>query len=127
MYNIVSCARNTRTRKKPTAFTVGFQSVIKIERGLFSVRFLKGSNASCANVTVRFFTVFNVGNLLYVYLERSSGFTVGVAYVVTRRLTFTAYIAYSRHINTSVFGLIFLISNFLFFAQKNTLCQNKHK
>ena len=82
--------------------------MIKIERGLFSVRFLKGSDASCANVTVHFFPVFNVGNLLYVYLERSSRFTVGVAYVVTRRLTFTAYIAYSGHINTSVFWVDFL-------------------
>ena len=106
-YNIVSRARK-RVRKKPTAFTVGFQSMIKIERGLFSVHFLKRSNASCANVTVGFFTVFNVGNLLYVYLERSSGFTVGVAYVVTRRLTFTAYIAYSRHIkHLRFFRLIF--------------------
>ena len=71
---------------------------------LFSVRFFKGSDASCANVAVRFLTVFYVGNFLYVYFERSSRFTVGVAYVVAGSLTFTANITYSRHINTSANG-----------------------
>ena len=71
---------------------------------LFSVRFFKGSDASCANVAVRFLTVFYVRNLLYVYLESSSRFTVGVAYVVPGHLTLTANIAYSRHIDTSKMG-----------------------
>ena len=70
-------------------------------RRLFSVRFFKGSDASCANVTIGFFAVSYVRNFLNVYLERSSRFTVGVAYVVARCLTFTANIAYSRHMNTS--------------------------
>ena len=64
-------------------------------------------DATCANVTVGFLTVFHVGNFLYVYLERSSRFTVRVANVVAGRLTFTANIAYSRHIDTSDFGIIF--------------------
>ena len=95
-----------RIRKKPTAVHSRLSRRV-LKNGLFSVRFFKGSDASSANVARRFLAVFYVGNLLYVYLERSSRFTVGVAYVVTRSLTFTAYIAYSRHINTSVFGLIF--------------------
>ena len=65
------------------------------EAELFSVRFFKGSDTSCANVTVRFLSVFYVRNLLYVYLERSSRLTVRVAYVVTACLTFPANIAYS--------------------------------
>ena len=73
-------------------------------KGLFCVRFFKGFDASCANVSVDFFIVFDVGNFLYVYLKGSSRFTVGVADVVTACLTFTANIAYSRHIDTSVFG-----------------------
>ena len=84
-----------------------FHDIITKGTKLFSVRFLKGSDASCANVTVRFFTVFYVGNLLYVYLESSSRFTVRVAYVVTRRLTFTANIAYSGHIKHLRFWVIF--------------------
>ena len=56
---------------------------------------------SRANVTRRFFAVFHVGNLLNVCFESSSRLTVRVAYVVARRLTFTANTAYSRHIDTS--------------------------
>ena len=89
-----------------------------MKRELFSVRFFKGSDTSCANVAVRFLAVFNVGNLLYVYFERSSRFTVGVAYVVTACLTFTANIAYSRHINTSVFWIDFSLGWFCF-GEKN--------
>ena len=53
------------------------------------------SDTSCANVTVGFLAVLDVGNLLNVYFESSSRFTVGVADVVARSLTFTANIAYS--------------------------------
>ena len=60
-----------------------------------SVCLFKRSDASCANVTVGFFAVSHVGNFLNVYFERSSRFTVGVANVVARCLTFTANIAYS--------------------------------
>ena len=79
------------------------------------VFFLKGSDASSANVTVGFLTVFHVRNFLYVYLERSSRLTVGVAYVVAGSLTLTANITYSRHIDTSdrnyfaVVNAIFLV------------------
>ena len=86
-----------------------FQGIVKKGTKLFSVRFLKGSDASCANVAVGFLTVFYVGNFLYVYLESSSRFTVRVADVVTRCLTFTANIAYSGHIKHLRFGLFFLI------------------
>ena len=71
-----------------------------------SVSLFERSDASCANVAVRFLAVFNVGNFLYVYFESSSRFTVGVANVVARSLTFTANIAYSGHIDTSDSGLI---------------------
>ena len=66
-----------------------------------SICLFKRFDASCANVTVGFFTVCYVGNFLNVRFKRSSGFTVGVANVVARGLTFTANIAYSRHIDTS--------------------------
>ena len=85
-----------------------FKQIDLKQRRLFCVRFLKGSDASSANVTVGFLPVFYVRNLLNVYFERSSRFTVGVAYVVTGRLTFSANIAYSRHINTSVIWVDFL-------------------
>ena len=65
---------------------------------LRAVRFFKTSGA---NVAVYFFAVLHVGNLLNVRFESSSRFTVGVAYVVTSRLTFPANAAYSRHIDTS--------------------------
>ncbi len=57
--------------------------------------------ASRANVIVYDFSFFHEGNLLNVCLERSSRLTMAVADVVTRRLTFTANAAYSRHIDTS--------------------------
>ena len=66
------------------------------------VGFFKRSDASRANVTVHLLAVLDVGNFLYVYLKSSSRFTIGVADVVARSLTFTANIAYSRHIDTSV-------------------------
>ena len=59
------------------------------------VFFFKRFDTSRANVAVLFRAVFYVGNLLDVHLESSSGFTVGVAHVVARSLTFTAYITYS--------------------------------
>ena len=97
-------------RKKPTVLHGRlFKRVQLSGKKLFCVRFLKGSDASCANVTARFLTVFHVGNFLYVYLESSSRFTVGVAYVVTRRLTFTANIAYSGHIKHLRFGLFYIL------------------
>ena len=68
------------------------------ERRLSAIRFFK---TSCANVSGHFFAVFHVRNLLYVSLKGSSGFTVGVAYVVAGCLTFPADIANSRHIDTS--------------------------
>jgi hypothetical protein len=68
---------------------------------LRSICLFKRFDASCANVTVGFFTIRYVGNFLNVCFKRSSGFTVGVANVVARGLTFTANIAYSRHIDTS--------------------------
>ena len=83
-------------------------------RGIFRAgRWIKGNclrsvsflQASCANVTAYFLSVFYVRNFLYVYLERSSRFTVGVAHVITRSLTFTANITYSGHIDTSVLSL----------------------
>ena len=67
---------------------------------LRSVCLFKTSRAYVAD---RFLTVFNVGYLLNVCLEGSSRFTVGVADVVTARLTLTANAAYSGHINTSEF------------------------
>ena len=60
-----------------------------------SIGFFKRFDASCANVSVHFLAVFYVGNFLNVHFESSSGFTVGVADVVARKLTFTANIAYS--------------------------------
>ena len=71
-----------------------------------SVSLFERSDASCANVAVGFLAVFHVGNLLYVYFESSSRFTVGVADVVAGRLTINANIAYSGHIDTSDFGII---------------------
>ena len=76
-------------------------------RRLFSVSFLKSSDTSSANVTVHFLTVFYVIDFLYVYLESSSRLTVGVAYVVTGCLTFTANVTYSGHIKHLHFGLFF--------------------
>ena len=67
---------------------------------LCSVSLFKTSRAYVAG---RFLTVFNVGYLLNVRLEGSSRLTVGVADVVTARLTLTANAAYSGHINTSEF------------------------
>lgn len=55
---------------------------------------------SGADVIVCYFSVFYVSNLLYVCFKSSSRFAVGVAYVVARRLTFSANTAYSRHIIT---------------------------
>lgn len=75
------------------------QNAYALSRALSAFSFLQ---ASCANVTGRFFTVINVGNFLYVYFERSSRFAVRVAYVVTGRLTFTADIAYSRHMTPPI-------------------------
>ena len=72
-----------------------------------SVSLFERSDASCANVAVRFLAVFNVGNFLYVYFERSSRLTVGVANVVAGCLTLTANITYSGHIDTSDFWVIF--------------------
>mgnify|MGYP007114579816 CR=1 FL=1 len=51
--------------------------------------------ASRANVTFHFFAVFHVRNFLYVGFERSSGFTIGVADVVSGSLTLTANVANS--------------------------------
>ncbi len=59
------------------------------------VCFFQRSNAACANVAVHFLSFFDVGDFLNVYFESSSRFTVGVADVVARSLTFTANIAYS--------------------------------
>ena len=97
-------------RQKTDLCKVGFYV---LNEGLISVRFFKRSDASRANVTVGFLSVFHVGNFLYVYFERSSRFTIGVADVVARSLTFTANIAYSRHIDTSDFGIIlpYLVSD----------------
>ena len=77
------------------------------------VGFFKRSDASRANVTVHLLAVLDVGNFLYVYLKSSSRFTIRVADVVARSLTFTANIAYSRHIDTSDFGIIlpYLVSD----------------
>ena len=69
-------------------------------KNLRSISLFKTSRAYVAG---RFLAVFNVGYLLNVCLEGSSRFTVGVAYVVAARLTLTANIAYSGHINTSEF------------------------
>ena len=71
-----------------------------VAKNLRSVSLFKTSRAYVAG---RFLAVFNVGYLLNVCLEGSSRFTVGVAYVVAARLTLTANIAYSGHINTSEF------------------------
>ncbi len=110
LYNPFSLYRHTR--KFLRDFRVVFprkkadctQSAFKAFQRLFSVRFFKGSDTSCANVTVRFLAVFHVGNFLYVYLESSSRLTVRVADVVAACLTFPANIAYSGHSNTSVLG-----------------------
>lgn len=79
---------------------VGFLSRLKGREKLACsqkklVGFFKRFDTSCANVAVRFLAVFHVGNLLNVHLESSSGFTVRVAHVVARSLTFSAHIAYS--------------------------------
>ena len=76
-------------------------TLARIVSTIEALRAVSFFQASCANVTSRFFTVFNVRNFLYVYFERSSGLAVGVAYVVTRRLSFATNITYSRHIDTS--------------------------
>ena len=81
--------------------------MFKKSRGLFRVRFLKSFDASCANVAVHFLAVFNIGNLLYVYFERSSRSTVGVADVVATCLAFPANITYSGHIKHLRFSVIF--------------------
>lgn len=96
---------NTYTKKADRGY--GRLSIRKPKAELFCVRFFKGSDASCANVAVHFFAIFDVRNFLHVYFESSSRFTVGVAYVVARSLTFTANVAYSRHIKHLRFGLIF--------------------
>lgn len=108
--------------------TVGFQSIVNREE-LFSVRFFKGSDAACANVSVRFLAVFHVGNLLYVYLESSSRFTVGVADVVPRSLTFPANIAYSGHIKHLRFGLFYIryaVKTALKISARAFWAENKH-
>ena len=51
--------------------------------------------ASCADVIGRNLALCLVSYLLYVYLERSSRLTVGMADIVTRSLTLTADTAYS--------------------------------
>lgn len=82
---------------------------IRVLREGNSVCLFKRSDTSRAYVAVRFLAVFYVGNLLNVYFESSSRFTIGVAYVVAGRLTLTANIAYSGHIDTSDFGIIFAV------------------
>ena len=75
--------------------------VAKRSREKFNLRSVRLFQASRANVTFHFFAVFHVRNFLYVGFERSSGFTVGVAHVVSRSLTFSANVANLTHINTS--------------------------
>ena len=102
----LSHMKKNGTQSVPFTFQRKRKTALRLEA---LVSFLKRSDASCANVAVRFLAVFNVGNLLNVHFESSSRFTVGVAYVVARRLTFTANIAYSRHIDTSDLGIIFAV------------------
>lgn len=79
---------------------MGTACLSKVWFDLCSVSLFKTSRAYVAG---RFLTVFNVGYLLNVRLEGSSRLTVGVADVITARLTLTANAAYSGHINTSEF------------------------
>ena len=81
-------------------FPDGNSLISYVVKNLRSVSLFKTSRAYVAG---HFLAVFNVGYLLNVCLEGSSRFTVGVADVVAARLTFTANIAYSGHINTSEF------------------------
>ena len=81
-------------------FPSGNSLISYVVKNLRSVSLFKTSRAYVAG---HFLAVFNVGYLLNVCLEGSSRFTVGVADVVAARLTFTANIAYSGHINTSEF------------------------
>ena len=103
--------KKIRKREKPDLNRSGFKMRDK-KRNLsahtqkMSVSLFERSDASRANVAVGFLAVFHVGNLLNVYFESSSRFTVGVADVVAGRLTLTANIAYSGHIDTSDFGII---------------------
>ena len=95
-------------KKKPHPIRVRFSAFLSSRKAYeikkkMSVCLFQRFDTSRANVTVGFFTVCYVRNFLNVYLERSSRFTVGVAYVVTARLTLTANAAYSGHINTSEF------------------------
>ena len=85
---------------KKSCAQLGTACLSKVWFDLCSVSLFKTSRAYVAG---RFLTVFNVGYLLNVCLEGSSRFTVGVADVVTARLTLTANAAYSGHINTSEF------------------------
>jgi hypothetical protein len=119
-----------RKRKKADASHIGFQDNFHHFRRLFSVSFFKSSDTSSANVTVRFLTVFYVIDFLYVYLESSSRLTVGVAYVVTGCLTFTANVTYSGHIKHLHFGLFFRGFRRLSdtrFSFKSYIRKNKHK
>ena len=62
------------------------------------LRSLNRFKASRTNVTVNGLTFLNVRNLLNVCFKRSSRPSLGMADVVARHLTLSAYAAYSGHI-----------------------------
>ena len=59
--------------------------------------FLRGAEATCANVLVRNLAVHLGYNLMNIGFESAFCLSVGVTYVVSRDLSFTAYIANSAH------------------------------
>ncbi len=82
--------------KRAAEFSGSFQSSKKLNAFDF-IAF----QASCAHIVVYDFSFLQIRNFLYVCLKCSLCFAVGVAYVVSRHLTFSANTAYSRHIFTS--------------------------
>lgn len=69
----------------------------KISRRKF-LSALYGFKASCANITRNGFAAFYVAYFLNVCFESPSRSSLGMAYIVARSLTLTAYRTYSRHI-----------------------------
>ena len=65
--------------------------------------------AARANITGLYFAVLHIGDLLHVRLERTLGLAIGVAHVVSGRLTLSADSANSRHIFFLPTGVFFLI------------------
>ena len=93
--------KSTQTANRLRVLFTLLKEAAKKKQRKINLRSVRLFQASRANVTFHFFAVFHVRNFLYVGFERSSGFTVRMAHVVSRSLTFSANVANLTHINTS--------------------------